>query len=499
MTVSKMLSKSLYLKGLGCSKALWLKKYKANELTPPDASALAVFKTGNEVGELACDLFPGGNKITFEGSSMAEKIQLTKEWIEAGVENIYEATFCNDDVLVMVDIFRNLGNGKVEIYEVKSSASVKDIYVEDASIQHHVLESLGYEVSDVYIVHIDSKYVRGDELNIDEFLTIVNVSDEVQKLQATIPKNIESIKQTLSSETEPDVNIGLHCLKPYSCDAIDYCWHRQRKIPEYSIFNLANLKADKKFALYHGGVTTFNDIVDPSKFSSAQELQIVAEQTKQDTINQPAIKKFIDNLSYPIYHLDFETFHPSIPRWKNTRPFEQVPYQYSIHIEDEHGNLKHKEFLEADGSDPRYELAKRLAKVIPMDSTVLAYNMRFEKDVIKNLAQSFSDLSLHLMNIHDNIQDLMKPFQKKDYYTAAMKGKYSIKVVLPALVPEMKMAYEELETVHNGADATLVYESLISTDTGEATESLKEGLLEYCKLDTLAMVKVLGKLKVVVG
>jgi len=494
-----MLSKSLYLKGLGCSKALWLKKYKPNELTPPDASALAVFKTGNEVGELACDLFPGGNKITYESSSMDEKIQLTKEWIEAGVENIYEATFRNDDVLVMVDILRNLGDGKVEIYEVKSSASVKDVYLDDASIQHHVLESLGYEVSDTYIVHIDSKYVRGDDLNIDEFLTIVNVSNDVKERKADIPKNIEALKRTLSSKTEPDVDIGLHCLKPYSCDAIDYCWHRQCKIPEYSIFNLANLNADKKFALYHEGVTTFNDIADPSKFSSAQQLQISAELTNQETINQAAIKKFVDNLSYPIYHLDFETFHPSIPRWKNTSPFEQIPYQYSIHIEDEHGKLEHKEFLEAGGPDPRYELAKRLIEDIPMDATVLAYNMGFEKGVIKNRAQSFSDLSQHLMNIHDNIQDLMKPFQKKDYYTAAMKGSYSIKAVLPALVPEMETAYEELKTVHNGGDATLAYDSLISNNNDEPTQALKEGLLEYCKLDTLAMVKVLEKLKKVVA
>jgi len=499
MPVSKMLSKSLYLRGLKCPKSLWLKKHRPDDLKEPDASTLAIFKTGDEVGELACNLFPGGKEVPFESTTMDEKIQLTRKWIEEGVENIYEATFCDGDALVMVDILRILKDGSVEIYEVKSSSEVKDVHVADAAIQHYVLENLGYKVSNTFIVHVDREYVRLDELDIGKFLSIANVSGEVQALQANIPSNLATLKQTLSLDIEPDIGIGPHCQKPYPCDAIDYCWHRRGGIPEYSIFNLANLKADKKFALYNEGVITINDITNPSGFSSAQQIQIVAEQTEESTINHGAIKKFLKNLSYPIYHLDFETFHPTIPCWKNSGPNQQIPYQYSIHIEHEDGRLDHEEFLETSGIDPRYSLAQRLVEDIPMDATVLAYNMNFEKRVIKSLAESFSDLAPHLMNIHDNINDLMKPFQKKDYYTAAMKGKHSIKNVLPALVPEMKQAYKDLKTVHNGDDATLVYDSLISADNDEPTQALKESLLEYCKLDTYAMVKVLEKLKAVAG
>jgi hypothetical protein len=499
MPVSKMLSKSLYLRGLQCSKSLWLKKHRPDALTKPDASKLAIFKTGDEVGQLACNLFPGGKKVPYEGTTMGEKIQLTKEWIDKGVENIYEATFCDDDVLIMVDILRILEDGEVEIYEVKSSSKVKDVHIADASIQHHVLENLGYKVSDTFIVHIDSKYIRGDDLEVDKFLTLAKVSDEVKALQADIPNNIATLKQALSLNAEPVIGIGPHCQKPYSCDAMDYCWHHQGGIPEYSIFDLANLKAGKKFKLYNKGVISLNDITDLSDFSSAQQLQIAAEQTGKETINHGAIKQFLKDLSYPIYHLDFETFHPAIPCWKNSSPHQHIPYQYSIHIEHEDGKLNHKEFLETSGIDPRNGLAKRLVETIPMDATVLAYNMGFEKRVIKGLAESFSDLAPHLMNIHDNIQDLMKPFQKKDYYTAAMKGKYSIKNVLPALVPEMEKAYKDLKTVHNGRDATLIYDSLITGDHDEASQDLEESLLEYCKLDTRAMVKVLEKLKAVAG
>ena len=500
MPVSKSLSKSLYVKGLKCQKALWLKKHKPNELTPPDDSAEAIFATGNEVGELACDLFPGGNRIEYEGSSMAEKIQLTKKWIEAGVETIYEATFNYDDVLVMVDILRNLGDGKFEIYEVKSSSEAKDTHIDDASIQHYVLKGLGYEVSGTYIVHINREYVRGEELDVNKFLTIANKSDEVKEKLADIPKKIEALRQTLSIETEPDIAIGPHCNKPYPCDAKDYCWHRQGQIPEYSIFNLTGIRAKKIFPLFHEGIITFNDIIDPSGFSSAQQIQIAAEQTKEETINREAIKQFLDGLSYPIYHLDFETIHPAIPKWEGSSPNQQIPFQYSIHIEYEDGKRGgHKWYLDASGNDPRNGLAKLLVEDIPRDATVLAYNMSFEKRVIKSLAQSYSDLAPHLMNIHDNIQDLMTPFKNKDYYTAAMKGKYSIKNVLPALVPEMARAYEELETVHNGGDAALAFDCIVSTDDEKLAQRLKNGLLEYCGLDTLAMVKVLEKLKAIVG
>jgi len=202
-------------------------------------------------------------------------------------------------------------------------------------------------------------------------------------------------------------------------------------------------------------------------------------------------------LTYPIYHLDFETFQQAIPEFKGISPFMQIPFQYSLHIEHEDGKLEHHEFLADDSVDPREELAKKLCNDIPRDVTVLTYNKHFEKGVIKKLASEYKEYSSHLLAISDNIKDLMAPFQKKQYISPSMMGSYSIKYVLPALVPDMKDAYESLEGVQNGTDAMSAFATLSSLDTDEK-QKMRSSLLEYCKLDTLAMVKILEELKRVV-
>ncbi|HID92471.1 MAG TPA: DUF2779 domain-containing protein [bacterium (Candidatus Stahlbacteria)] len=247
--------------------------------------------------------------------------------------------------------------------------------------------------------------------------------------------------------------------------------------------------------MYHDVIIEFSQITDTFNFSKAQQIQIEAEQNNARIINKDAICKFVGGLSYPLYYLDFETFQQAIPDGKGIRPFIQIPLQYSIHIEREDSTLEHKEFLAEEGVDPRYELAKRLAEDIPTDVTVLAYNMGFEKGVIKKLAEMFDEFASSLMHIHDNIQDLMIPFQKKDYYTPSMKGSYSIKYVLPALVPEMAEAYEELDDVQNGGEAMQTYAKLANMEDEQEVARLRESLLRYCELDTMAMVKILEKLK----
>ncbi|MFA5461166.1 MAG: DUF2779 domain-containing protein [Sulfurimonas sp.] len=487
------LSKSLYTRGLQCVKSLWLKKYNKEVLTPPDSSAEAIFETGNIVGDLACKLFPNGKEVPFENTTFEEKIALTKKWMEEGVKNIYEATFEFDDILVMVDILHVNDDRSVEIYEVKSSTEVKDVYLDDASVQYYVLNGLGYDVKRTSIVHINNKYVRDDELEIDKLFTIADVSDGVLELQTNIPSYLKSFKIFLDDkENEPVIDIGTHCSNPYDCDAISYCW---KHIPEYSVFDISRLRSDKKFDFYRNGILEFHQISDVSLFSLAQQIQIISEQEQREIINKEAIKEFIDGLTYPLYHLDFETFQQAVPQWKGISPFMQIPFQYSLHVEKKNGDLEHYEFLAKEGIDPRYELAKRLVGDIPTDVTVLAYNMGFEKGVIRKLADMFNEFAPQLMAIHDNIQDLMTPFAKKDYYVPSMKGSYSIKYVLPALVPEMAKAYKELNGVQNGGEAMQTYASLATMEDKAVVARLREALLRYCELDTMAMVKVLEKLK----
>ncbi len=487
------LSKSQYIRGLQCVKSLWLKKYKKDVLSAPDGGAEAIFETGNKVGELACGLFSYGVEVAFAPNNYEAMFETTKKLMADGVKNIYEAFFSYDDIFAAIDILHINDDGSVEIYEVKSSTEVKSVYLDDVSIQYYILQGLGYSIKSANVVHINNSYVRGDELEIEKLFCIVDVTDEVLELQCNIKEHLKNFDTFLQDKgNEPKIDIGTHCFKPYECDAFAYCWEH---IPEYSIFDISRLRSDKKFQMYYKNIIKFEEIEDISLFSESQQIQIKSELTQKSIINKEAIKEFLDTLSYPLYHLDFETFQQAIPEWRGISPFMQIPFQYSLHIEQQDGSLTHKEFLAKEGLDPRYELAKRLVEDIPSDVIVLAYNMGFEKGVIRKLAQHFREFAPHLLAIHDNIKDLMTPFAKKDYYEPAMRGSYSIKYVLPAVVPEMAKAYKELDGVQNGTEAMQTYAKLSQMEDTKEVKRLRESLLRYCELDTLAMVKVLEKLK----
>ena len=487
------LSKSLYTKGIQCPKALWLKKYKPEVLTPPDSAALARFETGNEVGELACRLFGGGKEVPYD-TNFGNMIYTTKKWLENGVRDIYEATFNYQGILVLVDILHVDFDG-VSIYEVKSSTSVKDIYLHDVSIQYYVLKNLGFNIKSANVIHIDSSYIRGDKLELNELFLEVDVTEEVKKLQEGIPSKLQEFEKYLKNkENEPDIEIGKQCKTPYECDAFEYCWRVQQGIPHYSIFNIFNLGSKKQIELYAKRIVDIGEIPDDFEMTANQKAAVQNYKSGETYIDAPRIKEFTRSLKYPIYHLDFETFQQAIPKFKGITPFMQIPFQYSIHIEHGKSRLEHREFLAKEGADPRYELAKKLCKDIPKDVIVLAYNMHFEKGVIKRLASEFEDLKEHLLAINENMQDLMIPFAKRWYVDPKMQGSYSIKYVLPALVPQMQEAYKELDGVQNGSEAMNAYATLETLEE-EEKQKLKSALLSYCRLDTLAMVKILEQFR----
>ena len=491
------LSKSLYTKGLQCHKALWLKKYNKTVLTPPDAATMARFKEGNVVGDLACDLFPGGREIPFKGTTFSQKIALTQEWLDEGLNDIYEATFEYDGVLVMVDVLHKKSNGSFEIYEVKSSTEAKDIFRHDASIQYYVLNGLGYDMSDVYITILNTDYVRDDELDVQQLFIHVKVTDDVLALQGNIPATLGKFRETLTDRVnEPDIDIGRHCKKPYPCDAIDYCWKRQRDIPEYSVFDIFQMnQTPKSVQLYKDGIVAVEDIPDDMKLTDIQQAKVDVWKAQEAVINKDAIKSFIDSISYPIYHFDFETLGPAIPKFKGMKPYGKYPFQYSLHIEQEDGSLEHKEYLANPGQDPREAISKRMVEDIPKDACVMAFNISFEKSIIRTLADNYPVYADHLMNIHDNFIDLAIPFKNGDYWMPSMQNHYGLKYALPATVPEMKKAYDDLDGVQNGEDAMRMFVHLgEATDVDEITKT-KKALLEYCKLDTYAMVKILKELR----
>jgi hypothetical protein len=495
------LSKSLYTRGLQCVKSLWLKKYNKDVISPPDEFAQAIFSTGNKVGELACDLFPGGKEVPYDSTTFDEKIKLTQEWLDDGLNNIYEATFKYDDVLVMVDILHKNEDDLFEMYEVKSSSwnsnkKLKDIqkYINDASIQYYVLTGLGMKVSKCSITMIDSDYRCDGNLDINKLFIHKDVTKEVQELQADIPTYLKTFKKFLADrENEPDIAIGEHCFKPYKCDAYEYCWKTQNKIPEYSVFNIFNM-GKKPLELYRDGIVEIEDIPEDKLTTEKQKLVVDAWLNKSSIINKDGINEFLNKLTYPIYHLDFETYMSAIPEYKNQKPYQQMCFQYSLHIEHEDGTLEHKEFLGKEGTDPREEFIKQMISDIPSDGCVLVYNENFEKTRIKELARDFSQYKPQLLNILENVVDLAEPFRDKNYYDYTLKGKYSIKLVMPLMAPHMADAYKKLELVQNGGDAMNTFPKL-TTDYKDEVEKYRKALLAYCKLDTLAMIEVLKSLK----
>ena len=297
-------------------------------------------------------------------------------------------------------------------------------------------------------------------------------------------------------ESEQVEEIDEKCFRPYACPFFEYC---SRELEHPNVFDITVTPGLTGLKFYKMGVYSFHDMLNV-KISNKQRQRIEFElYDKPDYIDKDGIKEFLDTLSYPLYFLDFETYQMPIPLYDKVKPYEQIPFQYSLHyINSEGGKLEHKEFLAEAGSDSRRELALQLVKDIPLNVCTLAYNMSFEKNVIKRLASIYPDLHDHLMNIHDNIKDLEVPFSKRYYYTKAMKSSSSIKYVLPALFPnDPELDYHNLDLIHNGSEAMSSFRNMENMTDKEIAYT-RERLLKYCYLDTYAMVKILEKLKEVV-
>ena len=484
------LSKSKYCKGVQCPKILWMDMNMPDEGV--DVLSESVMATGNMVGDLARRYFGSYELVEFDFDKnvMASK---TRELLKTGAENIAEAAFYIDGLYCAVDILHKNGDA-YDIVEVKSSTHVTDIYIEDMAFQYYVVNKCGIKIGKVFLMHLDNSYVRHGDLELDKLFAMEEFTAEVKEKNKEVEDNIKSIREYVRAEQEPERDIDLYCEVPYECAYYGYC---SRHLPEQSVFDVRRLNASKKYEYYHQGIISFEDIVrEKPKLSDKQLKQVEsAYYDRADEIDPDSIKEFLATLSYPLYHLDFETFQQAVPEYDGLSPYSQIPFQYSLHIEHEDGTLEHREFLAKEGTDPRRAIAESLCRDFPTDVCVLAYNMSFERGVLQRLADYFPDLSEHLLAIRENIHDLMIPFQQQKYYSKAMQGSYSIKYVLPALCPDdSELDYHALEGVHNGSEASATFADM-PNHTPEEIEVMRNNLLKYCCLDTLAMVKVLEKLR----
>ena len=486
------LSKSRYCKGIQCPKILWLDHYKPEEAE--DVLSETVMENGNLVGDLARSYFGEYSLVDFsyDKSEMTAK---TQELIGSGAMNIAEAAFMTDGLYCAVDILHKNGDGW-DIVEVKSSTHLTDIYVEDMAFQYYVLKSCGVNVKRVINMHLNSFYVRDGELDLKGLFKLEDCTDKALEFYDSVAERVAAIRAYVSVTEEPERELDVYCNKPYECAYKKYCG---RHLPEHSVFDLAGIQTRTAYKHYHNGIVSYEELLANAKkikLNPKHRRQIEATlNNAPDEVDKPKISEFLGTLTYPIYHLDFETYQQPVPEFDGVSPYQQIPFQYSLHIEQEDGTLAHREFLAKEGTDPRRALAEQLVKDIPKGVCSLAYNMSFEKTVIKRLAETFPDLADALMDIHDNMHDLMIPFKEQSYYSAAMQGSYSIKFVLPALYPDdPELDYHNLEGVHNGGEASAAFAEMTSHTPGEIAE-IRANLLRYCGLDTYAMVKVLRKLK----
>ena len=495
------LSKSKYCGLWQCPKIAWLKKYKPEELKF-DESVLSRMEAGNEVGDLAMGLFGDYVEVTAyknDELDLPKMIETTKAEMQKGTPVICEASFEYNGLYCAADIFKKEGDGWA-IYEVKSSAKHEDkkddkpVYIADVAYQKYVLENCGVKLGGTYLVCLNGDYIFDGTLDIGRLFAVSDISNAVSIEEKNIAANLSVAERLLNSSDEPDIDLSTACKNPYLCGFWNYC---SKHLPEHSVFNLYRMRFRKKVEFYKKGLITYKEVLDRSEITNAKQLRQIefALKDKGTYIEKENIRDFLSSLSYPLYFLDFETMQPVIPKYIGTKPYAQIPFQYSLHyIETEGGELKHKEFLAESGTDPRRKLAEQLCSDIPMNVCVTAYNKAFECTRLKELAETFPDLAEHLLNIREHIVDLLVPFQSGYYYNRAMGGSFSIKSVLPAIFPDdQELDYHNLEGVHNGGEAMTIFPK-IQFMSPEEQKIARHNLLKYCELDTYAMVKVLEEL-----
>jgi len=449
----------------------------------PDETQQAIFDRGTMVGDLARTYVPGGVLIDFPYYEVANKIKATSEAIENGFKAIYEASFIADGVFVAVDILEKTRGGW-NLIEVKSSTRDKPEHLPDVAIQAHVLEKAGVNIKRIYLMHLNRECRYPDLSNL---FSRTDLTKKIKELMLSVRRELAKQKRMLKGAL-PDVDVGPFCTDPYDCPFYNRCWPEQ---PEHHISTLYRI-GQKAIGLEAQGFETIFDL--PSDYP----LSLVADRQRRSVkagiiIVEHGLQNELKKLKRPIAFLDFETIQPAIPVWKGFRPYDQIPVQFSCHVLGKRDSLKHFKWLADGPKDPRREMAENLLAACEGAETILAYNASFEKRMIRETADFLSGIKRRMKALNDKMVDLL-PIVRNNVYHPDFYGSFSLKSVLPALVPEL--SYDDLE-ISDGQTASQQLECLILHDNElncRDKASLRKNLLRYCEMDTLAMVKLLERL-----
>lgn len=480
----KLLTKSRFIIGLQCPVWLWKAVNAKHELPEIDASTQAKFDTGNEVGLLAQKLYEGGTAITT--GNFSANLMLTKRLIEQHIP-LFEAGFCTDNLYCRVDIL-NPTEGGWDIIEVKSSTKAKEEHLYDLAFQKHVLEKSGLKINNLAVIHLNNQYVRQGMIEPEKLFTKTDVTKDVEAVEAQIPKLIKEQFAIINQPSCPTTTLTGQCKPYYDCPVHDELYN---KLEAGNVFELYRGK-QKATTLYEAGITTLKNIPAEEKLNAKQRLQVEAANKEAAIIDKEGLKKWLQNLQYPLHYLDFETAQFAIPRYDNTKPYQQLPVQWSLHIQQRDGTTTHKEFLAQGKEDPRPTFAQTLKEAIEETGSIIVYNQSFEEGRLKELAQQLPQHEEWIRKTIQRMQDLIIPFRNFHYHHPRQQGSCSLKYTLPATTGK---DYKHLN-IQDGGNAQLAYMRITYTEVDEEERAkVREDLLKYCCLDTEGMIWILEKLK----
>lgn len=483
------LSKSTFLMGRQCSKLLWFRYNAKDQIPAPDEAQQAVFDQGSEVGELAQQLFPGGVVVAPGIINPSEVIAETQKAILLR-KPLYEAAFSYYGGYARADILIPVAGGAWDLVEVKSTTSLKkDVHLPDIAFQAFVLTGAGIKLRNCFLAHINNKFVRQGPINPLKFFTLEDVTKSVSVICPDIEDQIVAMQRVIGAKAYPDIQIGPHCNNPYTCALHDRCWSF---LPEASVFTLYR-GGQKGFELLKRGVQKLADIPADVELTDIQAIQRSVLPAGQPHIDRPALAAFLSQLEYPISYLDFETIGTAIPLFDGVSPYQQVPFQYSLHIvRSANAKPEHCQFLAEGMADPRPEFMRRLCQDLPETGSVVTYNASFETSRLEECSELMPKFKPWLKKLKPRIVDLLLPFRGFRYYHPSQHGSASMKAVLPALTGQ---GYEKL-TIQEGGAASREF---LRVTFGEVLDTerlnVRQALQEYCGLDTLGMVQIVDQLK----
>jgi hypothetical protein len=449
----------------------------------------AILDMGTEIGLLAQQRFPGGVLVKAGFRQREAAIAETAALLQhSGIPAIFEGAFEHDGVLVRVDILervqsREEGSPSWRLIEVKSSSRVKDVHLDDLSIQSHVLEGTGLRLDATCLMHIDTGYLyQGGQVHLQALFSIEDVSEAVTDRRGQVLERLAAMKTVLLQSEPPAIEPDQHCHTPYECPFWSHC---TKEKPLRWIYHLPG-KKEIVSQLVQRGITTIDDIPDGTRLSDAQR-------RVKDNIEwiSSELGKVLRSVTYPVHHLDIETVMLALPRFPFTRPYQPIPVQWSNHIELESGELSHQEFLHSEASEPRRQWAQALIESLGEEGSIVVYSA-YEEAIIRQLADTFPEFKSAFKSILKRLWDLL-PVIRGHYYHPDFNGSYSIKSVLPAVVPSL--GYDDL-MIQAGGQAAAEYYRMVFVETDWVQQAeVRESLLRYCARDTLAMVELRRVLK----